>query len=169
MAEREANSMVGDLTMRIVDAVFGVAPQLAAKYLYRVIDGKRILGRDDLIHFNRLGMIHRGQGEWREAIDVYRTALSISEEDPAIHYNMGLAYWEGSERIKALDCFEKALKADPLFFSDSIGATLNLGLLYYDLRMYRDAEPFFLHALNLDPENLTAKKRLKTIKKQLAA
>lgn len=169
VAEREVSSRVGDLTMRIVDAVFSVAPQLAIKYLYRVIESKRFLGLDDLIHFNRLGMILRGEGKWREAIAVYEMALTIASEDPAIHYNMGLAYWEGSERTKALNAFERALKVDPLFFSGSVGATLNIGLLYFDLRLYRDAEPFFQHVLSLDPENMIAQKRLKTVQKRLAA
>ncbi|QGY39847.1 tetratricopeptide repeat protein [Pseudodesulfovibrio cashew] len=166
VAERETRSMVGDLTTRIVDAVFGVAPELAVKYLYRVIDSKRRLGRDDLTHFNRLGVILRGEGRWEEALEVYEKALGIDREDPAVHYNMGLAYWEGGKRSKALHCFEHALKSDPLFFSSSVGATLNIGLLYYDLRQYHDAEPFFQHALSLDPENRTARKRLDAIRER---
>lgn len=164
-AEREVQSMVGDLTMRIVDAVFSVAPQLAIKYLYRVIDSKRTLGDDDLLHFNRLGVLLRGQGDWKKALAVYEQALAMADNDPALHYNMGLAHWEGNERTKALECFERALKADPLFFASSVGVTLNIGLLYFDLRMYEDAEPFFLHVLNLAPDNRTAQKRLASIRK----
>lgn len=169
VAEREVQSMVGDLTTRIVDAVFGVAPQLAAKYLHRVIDAKRQPGLDDLVHFNRLGMILRGEGKWEEAVDIYRRALLIADHDPALHYNMGLAYWEGGERTKALACFESALQADPLFHAESVGATLNIGLLYYDLRLYNDAEPFFQHVLNLDPGNKAAQKRLSAILQKKAA
>jgi len=169
MAEREVQSMVGDLTTRIVDAVFGVAPQLAAKYLHRVIDAKRKPGPDDLVHFNRLGMILRGEGQWKEAVDVYTKALAIAPHDPAIHYNMALAYWEGGERTKALACFESALQADPHFHAESVGATLNIGLLYFELRLYKDAEPFFQHVLDMDPGNRTAQKRLSVILQKNAA
>lgn len=159
-AEREVSSMVGDLTERIVDAVSAVAPKLAVKYLNRVINSKHILGRDDLVHFNRLGIILRGEGKWAEAVQIYDKALSIVTDDPVVHYNMGLAYWEGNERMTALKCFEKALALDPHFYAGSVGAALNIGSLYLDLRQYQDAEPFFKHALDLDPENRTAQKRL---------
>lgn len=159
-AERETRSMVGDLTERIVDAVSGIAPDLAVKYLNRVIDTKRVLGRDDLVHFNRLGILLRGEGRWAEAVEVYRRALTIAPEDPVIHYNMGLAHWEGLERMTALDCFEKALSIDPGFYAGSVGAALNIGSLYLDLRYPDDAVPFFEHVLALDPENDLAHAKL---------
>jgi len=161
MAERETSSMVADLTERIVDAVSTVAPHLAVKYLNRVLDAKPVLGRDDLVHFNRLGIILRGEGRWSEAVEVYEKALTIVQDDPVVHYNMGLAYWEGGERMTALGCFEKALELDPQFYAGSVGAALNIGSLYLDMRQYQDAEPFFEHVLDMDPENRTARKRLK--------
>lgn len=160
VAERETMSMVGDLTERIADAVSGIAPQLAVKYLNRVIDSKRVLGRDDLVHFNRLGILLRGEGKWSEAVAVYEKALTIVPDDSVVHYNMGLAYWEGNERFRAMKCFEQALNLDPLFYSGSVGAALNIGSLYLDMRQYEDAEPFLQHVLDLDPENQTAQKRL---------
>ncbi|WP_319470396.1 tetratricopeptide repeat protein [uncultured Pseudodesulfovibrio sp.] len=160
VAEAEQLSMVGDLTERIADAVAPVAPNLAIKYLNRAIDSKRVLSRDDLIHFNRLGIILRGEGQWKEAVDVYMKALTIAPDDPIIHYNMGLAYWEGNERTTAMKSFEQALSLDPEFYKGSIGAALNVGSLFLDMRQYDDAEPYFEHVLELDPENHTAKKRL---------
>lgn len=167
LAEREQLSIAGDLTERIVDAVAARAPELAAKYLMRVLDGKRVLGRDDLVHFNRLGIILRGQGQWREAVDVYKKALGIAHDDPAIHYNMGLAYWEGDERRRAMECFETALRLNPRFFEGSVGAAMNLGSLYLDLRQYEDAVPFFEHVLEIDPENATARRRLDRARKRV--
>ncbi|TDT86272.1 tetratricopeptide repeat protein [Pseudodesulfovibrio indicus] len=159
-AERETRSMVGDLTERIVDAVSPVAPDLAVKYLSRVIDTKRVLGRDDLVHFNRLGIILRGEGRWAEAVDVYAKAVALAPEDPVLHYNMGLAHWEGHERMKALDCFEKGLGIDPNFYAGSVGAALNIGSLYLDLHYADEALPFFEHVLSLDPENELARAKL---------
>ena len=60
----------------------------------------------------------------------------------------------------AMDCFEKALAIDPQFYAGSIGAALNVGSLYMDLRYYRDAQPFFEHVLELDPENEMARTKL---------
>ncbi|BDQ34580.1 tetratricopeptide repeat protein [Pseudodesulfovibrio portus] len=160
VAEREATSIVGDLTQRIVDAVSAIAPNLAVKYLNRVIDTKRVLGRDDLIHFNRLGIILRGEGRWEEAVEVYGKALTIAPEDPVIHYNMGLALWEGNQRTPAMDSFENALRIDPGFYIGSVGAALNVGSLYLDLRQYDDAIPFFEHVLDIDPDNSLARRKL---------
>lgn len=160
VAEREASSIVGDLTQRIVDAVSAIAPNLAVKYLNRVIDTKRVLGRDDLVHFNRLGIILRGEGRWEEAVEVYRKALTIAPDDPVIHYNMGLALWEGNRRMRALDSFESALQADPNFYTGSVGAALNIGSLYLDLRQQADAVPFFEHVLEIDPDNALARQKL---------
>jgi len=160
VAEREATSIVGDLTQRIVDAVSAIAPNLAVKYLNRVIDTKRVLGRDDLVHFNRLGIILRGEGRWEEAVEVYRKALDIAPDDPVIHYNMGLALWEGGQRTPALDSFENALRTDPGFYIGSVGAALNIGSLYLDLRQYEDAAPFFEHVLDIDPDNSLARRKL---------
>ncbi|MBG0791205.1 MAG: tetratricopeptide repeat protein [Desulfovibrionaceae bacterium] len=160
VAEREATSIVGDLTQRIVDAVSAIAPNLAVKYLNRVIDTKRVLGRDDLVHFNRLGIILRGEGRWEEAVEVYKKALSIAPEDPVIHYNMGLAQWEGNRRMRALDSFEDALGIDPGFYAGSVGAALNIGSLYLDLRQPDEAVPFFEHVLELDPDNSLARRKL---------
>ena len=160
VAESEHLSMVGDLTERIVDAVAAQAPNLAVKYLNRVIDNKRVLGRDDLIHFNRLGILLRGEGRWQDAVAVYEKALGIAPDDPAVHYNMGLAYWEGEERGRAIASFERALGLDPQFYAGSVGAALNIGSLYLDLRRFDEAVPFLEHVLELDPENQTAAKRL---------
>ncbi|MBU4242851.1 MAG: tetratricopeptide repeat protein, partial [Proteobacteria bacterium] len=167
LAEREHLSITGDLTERIVDAVAARAPDLAAKYLMRVLDGKRVLGRDDLVHFNRLGIVLRGQGRWKEAVDVYKKALNIAQDDPAIHYNMGLAYWEGDERRTAMGCFEAALRLNPRFYEGSMGAAMNIGSLHLDLRQYEDAVPFFEHVLELDPQNDTARRRLDRARKRL--
>lgn len=167
-AERETLSMVGDLTERIVDAVSSQAPHLAVKYLNRVIDNKRVLGRDDLVHFNRLGIILRGEGKWEEAVEVYDKALSIVHDDPVVHYNKGLAFWEGEERSRAIKCFEKAMELDPHFYAGSVGASLNIGSLYLDLRQFADAEPFFQHVLDIDPENQTAQKRLQDAQQRIA-
>lgn len=160
VAEQETGSMASDFAGRIADVVAGVAPHLAVKYLNRVIENRGVLGRDDLVHFNRLGILLRGQGKWSEAVDVYDKALEIVNDDPIVHYNKGLAYWEGNERTKALQCFETALDLDPMFYSGSVGAALNIGSLYLDMRHFEDAVPFLQHALDLDPKNKIAKKRL---------
>jgi len=41
-----------------------------------------------------------------------------------------------------------------------VGAALNIGSLYLDLRYPDDAAPFFEHVLDLDPENELARAKL---------
>jgi tetratricopeptide (TPR) repeat protein len=159
--EREAASMIGDLTVRIVDAISQVAPDLAVKYLKRIIETKRKIGTEDLIHFNRLGIILRGQGKWEEAVDAYKQALEIAPGDSILHYNMGLAYREGEKRLIALRCFEDAIGYDGLFYVGRPSVTLNIGTLYLELRNYADAEYFLEQVVDMEPRNEIAQNRLR--------
>ncbi|WP_243544988.1 tetratricopeptide repeat protein [Pseudodesulfovibrio tunisiensis] len=168
-ATREAMSMVGSVAERISETVSRVSPRMSEKYLAQVIESKGAnLTKDDLVLFNKLGIALRGQGKWREAIENYTRALKISPNDEGLHYNMGMAYYDGGEKRMALKCFEEALKHNPALHKDSEVASVNIGALYVELRHYEDALPFFENALRLNPNNATAKRRLDTIRKALA-
>ncbi|WP_243544987.1 tetratricopeptide repeat protein [Pseudodesulfovibrio tunisiensis] len=164
MATRENADMLGEVAERIADIVAGEAPALAEKYLNNVIRAKRGQSVDDLILYNRLGIVLRSQGKWREAVDVYRKALRISPKDAVLHYNLGLALHEGGERMRALECFEKTLEIDPDFHKEHDVVAFNMGSLYLDLRMYEDALPFLEHAVELAPDNAAASHKLKQVR-----
>lgn len=167
-ATKEAMSLVANVAEKINSAVSKVAPEMSEKYLSKVIDAKgRHLGKDDITLFNKLGIALRGQGKWREAITNYERALQISPKDEGLLYNMGMAYYDGKEKRKAAACFDKALKANPDFYSQSEVVCMNMGAIYSDIRELEKAQQFYQTAISINPNNATAKRKLDILDKAL--
>jgi tetratricopeptide (TPR) repeat protein len=161
---REAMGMISAVAETISEAVAADAG-MSEKYLTKVLEAKGSrLDKDDIALFNKLGIALRGQGKWREAIDNYATALRISPEDEGLHYNMGMAYYDGGDKRRAGQCFMKALEHNPDFYKASETVSMNIGTLFADLREYEYAIPCFENALALNPENPLAARKLAALK-----
>jgi tetratricopeptide (TPR) repeat protein len=159
-ATREAMSQVGNVAQRISEAVGKASPSMSEKYLAKVIQVKgATLNKDDIILFNKLGIALRGQGKWKEAIENYKRALQISPDDEGLHYNMGMAWFDGGEVHQAVKCFEKALGRNPDFYKASEAVSMNLGSIFLEVRRHKDALPFFENVLRLNPSNLEAARK----------
>jgi len=168
-AKQEAMSMVSSVAERISDAVGQASPSMSEKYLAKVIESKgNNLTKEDLTLFNKLGIALRGQGKWREAIDNYTRALDISPDDEGLHYNMGMAYYDGKELKMAAKSFDIALEKNPEFYKHSEGASMNMGGIYMEAKRFDKARIFFTNALTLNPRNTTAKRKLDAIEKATA-
>ena len=165
-ATREAMSMVGAVAEQISEAVSQTSPRMSEKYLSKVLEAKgRHLGPEDIILFNKLGIALRGQGKWREAIANYSNALRISPDDEGLHYNMGMAYFDGDDKPMAAKSFTNALAKNPDFYKQSEGVSMNLGSIFNELRQFKKAAPFFENALVINPDNKTARRKLDAIQK----
>lgn len=162
---REAMGMISAVAENIAEAVAN-DPGMSEKYLTKVLEAKGArLDKSDIALFNKLGIALRGQGKWREAIENYAAALRISPEDEGLHYNMGMAFYDGGDKHRAGQCFMKALRFNPDFYKASETVSMNLGELFADLREYEYALPCFENALRLNPENPTAVHKLAALKK----
>jgi tetratricopeptide (TPR) repeat protein len=167
-ATKEAMSLVSNVAELITEAVGQTSPRMAEKYLTKVIEAKgKGLSKDDITLFNKLGIALRGQGKWREAIENYTQALTITPDDPGLHYNMGMAYFDGKEKRMAAKCFDAAIDRNPDFYKESEVVSINLGTIYAELKKYDRAAGFFETALALNPNNKTAQKRLDSIHKSI--
>lgn len=163
IATKEAMSMIGSVAEQISEAV-GNNAQLAEKYLTKVLETRKAnLTKDDITLFNKRGIALRGQGKWQEAIDNYSQALTISPDDEGLHYNMGMAYYDGRKHREAAQCFERALKKNPEFYKRSAVVAINLGMVFSDLRRFDRALEFFKTACELDPNNETARSRYEAL------
>jgi len=160
-ATREAMSLISAVAEEISEAVDRSSPRLAEKYLSKVLEAKQgTLTKDDITLFNRLGIALRGQGKWKEAMENYTNALKVSPEDEGLHYNMGMAYFDGGDKRMAARCFEKALKLNPDFYKASEAVAMNLGTIFSELKEYEWAIPCFESALKINPGNDTARLKL---------
>ena len=168
-ATREAMSQVGHVAQRISEAVGKTSPSMSEKYLAKVIEVKgATLNKGDITLFNKLGIALRGQGKWKEAIQNYSRALKISPNDEGLHYNMGMAWFDGGDIHQAVKCFDKALKRNPDFYKESEVVSMNLGNVYLNVRRTEDALPFFQNALRLNPDNREAAQKAETVSHALA-
>jgi tetratricopeptide (TPR) repeat protein len=67
-------------------------------------------------YFNNRGVVHQQKGDIGAAIVDYRWALRFSPGYAAAHYNLGDAYEEIPDYVKALEQYQSAIDVDPTFY-----------------------------------------------------
>lgn len=108
-------------------------------------------GPADLWMVNEMGLTLRKQGDWQGAVDAYQRALQVIPDDAGLHYNMGMAYFQGKEHLKAVKQFEKAVAASPEILQESPLIPFNIGMVHYQMRRFQEAERYMRAALDNDP------------------
>ncbi len=71
--------------------------------------------KEDINVYNRLGIALRRKHRFKEAIEQYQKALKVEPRDEGLHYNIGRAYIEANDKVKAMAHFKKALEIKPGF------------------------------------------------------
>jgi len=163
-ADREASSLIENIATSIADLVQEQSPALSEKYLEKVINAKsERLTRSDIATFNRLGIVLKKQGKLKKAIEYYNQALKIAPEDEGLHYNVGMAYFDGGDSRTAAKCFDEALKIAPGFYKGNATVSKNLGNVYFGMGELGLAEKFFQAALEVNPSHAESKRMVKRI------
>ncbi len=116
--------------------------------------------------YYRDGMAAQGDGEYAEALDNYREALTLEEgeEDRSyILYNMGLIYQSNGEIDKALDHYQQALELNPRLCSalNNIAvllhhqgeASLEAGDEEKAESLFDEAAQYWIRAIRIAPNN----------------
>ncbi|MEM9151390.1 MAG: photosystem I assembly protein Ycf3 [Cyanobacteria bacterium P01_F01_bin.3] len=116
--------------------------------------------------YYRDGMSAQADGEYAEAMDNYKEALTL-EEDPYdkgyILYNMGLIHASNGEHDEALELYKEALELNPRM----IQALNNTAVIYHyrgeqaeaagdkseSDKLYDEAARYWLEAVRLAPNN----------------
>ncbi|WP_297848109.1 lipopolysaccharide assembly protein LapB [uncultured Desulfovibrio sp.] len=164
LSDREAREYVSSVAFRVADVYMDKDPQTAAVFLQRGLEGKKgFWGPEDLIIFNRLGILLRRAGKWREAAEEYRKALQVAPNDEKLHYNLGMAYLEGKDFESARASILKALALNPDLPRKSALVAVNLATVFVQTGDNMHALPLLRQALEQDPENSTAKEMLEQI------
>ena len=101
--------------------------------------------------YNRLGMLLRKQGRWREAVSAFGEAIKRSPEDATLLVNMGMAYVEGGDFGSAGQKFERALTIDPQCYQGNIRMAYTMGEAFFHARRYGNAERLLSYVHDTTP------------------
>lgn len=160
-AQREALSHVDRVVQEIAESVAESSPDLAEKYYVQLLDMKGDnLTVDDMVTFNRLGIALRRQGKWREAVDNYKKALTVSPSDERVIYNMGLAYADGQLHRMAVGAYEQVRRIAPDFHKTAPVVAYNMGSAFAMVKDIGNARFYLNAALEQDPEHAASKRLL---------
>ncbi len=162
-AAEEYNLLLGDIAERISDIASDKLPELAEKYMSQAIESKKTYTSLDLQLFNRLGIAYRVKGDWEKAAKTYRKALTVSIDDPALFYNMALAYYDGGAHSEVEKCLNKILEIDQSFGKDDVSVSYNLGSLFLRYKEYEHAKRCFQNVLQLNPDDSKAREKIGAI------
>ncbi|MDO5483779.1 MAG: tetratricopeptide repeat protein, partial [Desulfovibrionaceae bacterium] len=98
LSDREAREHVAGVAFRVAEVYTEHDPDTAAIFLQRGLEAKRSFWSiEDIITFNRLGLLLRRAGKWAEAVAEYRKAIHVAPNDESLHYNIAMAYLEGKD------------------------------------------------------------------------
>ncbi|MFQ3620438.1 MAG: tetratricopeptide repeat protein [Spirochaetales bacterium] len=97
-------------------------------------------------------------GNFQEAQLAYLKALATGKHTEWIHYNLGTVYYSLGEKEPALKEWEKALTTSNAKLRFHV--LFNKGFAALELGKAKEAEKFFIQALELDPKSIAAKVNL---------
>ncbi len=95
---------------------------------------------------------------WREAADLYQSALDLDPELPAIWVQFGHALKESGNLQEAEDAYKRSL-----MMLDDADTHLQLGHLYKLMNRHRDSEQGYLNALRRQPDLKDARNELRRL------
>ena len=102
-------------------------------------------------------------GKFDEVIKDAKSLLKQFSDQQILYNILSLAYQKKGENVKSIELLTKALKKSPnnIFFLN------NLGISYYNLKSFADAEYYFKRALEINPKHLNAINNLANLKNDL--
>ncbi|WP_300127769.1 tetratricopeptide repeat protein, partial [Desulfovibrio sp.] len=158
LSSRQAKEGTASVASRVADLYAESDPETAAAYLRRALDSrKEFWGQEDLAAFNRLGLLLRRAGRWRDAVEEYRKALAIAPNDGGLQYNLGMAWLDGKENEQARAACLKALALNPELPRSSARVAMNLATVFLATNDRMHALPLLRTALELEPGNAEAR------------
>lgn len=153
IVKNQANDLLASTYMDIGVKLRDMNPEQSLQFMQQALEIKSgEFTREDLWMVNEMGMSLRKQGDWQGAVNSYQRALQSIPNEAGLHYNMGMAYLQGKEHARAIAQFEKAVAASPEILQESPLIPFNIGMVYYQMKKFQDAERYMRCALDVDPE-----------------
>ena len=104
--------------------------------------------------YAHLGLLEARQEHYKEAVPLYRKALTLKPAMPGLRLNMGLSQFKAGELKGATETFEFLLKRTPKDSPDYLRLATLAGLSHYGVGEYAAAVPYLKEATAADPQNL---------------
>ena len=106
---------------------------------------------DDWTGYNDLGIFYESTGRPSDAIVQFKRALQLTPDNSWLWANLGMAYMDFDDPGMLAQA-EKALKRS-IAISPTSGAYSNLGILYLEMRRFRESVAASYEAIKLDDQN----------------
>jgi len=112
------------------------------------------------------GLKQYEKGQYQEAEQNFKQALSIRPDDHRIDYNLGSSQYKQGKYLEAFQDYTQAAKQDtnPQM---KINSLYNSGNALFKLGKLEEAEAIYKKVLTLDPSDLDAKFNLEYVREQL--
>jgi tetratricopeptide (TPR) repeat protein len=103
---------------------------------------------DRQIWWNQLGEIYRRQKDWDSAISVYEEAVTEFPDDPTLHLNLGLSYYDGGVGFEEVQSeLERSIELNP----ENGSGYFTLARLLTLQKRYTEADIWYKLALEKNP------------------
>ena len=110
--------------------------------------------------YAHLGLLEARQNHYKEAIVLYRKALSLNPRVPGLRLNLGLSLYKAGELQSAIETFETLLKSEPKSSPEALRLKTLIGLADHELGHYEASIPYLKAAAAGDPANISLRKTL---------
>jgi tetratricopeptide (TPR) repeat protein len=104
--------------------------------------------------YAHLGLLSARRENYKDAIPLYRKALTLGPPLPSLRMNLGLALFKSGQPKEAIEQFRAVLNTPGLSSADALRLRLLVGMAYYAQGQYAEAVPFLQKAAAADPHNL---------------
>lgn len=119
--------------------------------------GQLPLGQEDEVALHsRLALELYRKGEFEQAADSYRQALSLAPGYPDLHNQLGIALHAADQDDEALHAFTRALELNPRYIEARLNRAISLRCLGREKEAHEELESI----LQLDPKNAAAREAL---------
>jgi tetratricopeptide (TPR) repeat protein len=108
---------------------------------------------DDAEAYAHLGFLEARQEHYKQAVPLYRKALSVNPAMPGLRLNLGLALFKEGQLKEAIQAFLPLLKSEQAASPEAQRLTALLGIAEYGVGEYTAAIPYLKTAASNDPQN----------------
>lgn len=104
--------------------------------------------------YAHLGLLEARQEHYKEAVPLYRKALTLKPDMPGLRLNLALALFKAGDLKAAIPELNILFKNAPPDSPEAMRYTILLGMAHYGLGQFTQAAPFLKAAAAADPQNL---------------